>query len=1380
MRKILLFAAFLNFAVTGFPQNAESDQNIHEVKINYDYSQEELGTIFSTEKNSHLLKISLFRHPDENTELSIKIWTVSGKNYTLISGPFRWNISSGLQGWIDYVFAYPIALQADNIYLISLEDISGNDSNKETANTRIPDYDNRNSNSSPIPETSRSLTPTSWFINTSERIKIHAILNVKFDAGTIGKEQTICYNSQPEPLTQIIPPTGGEGNYIFQWQISINQTTWTDIYGATSESYSPPVLTGSRWYRRKVTSGVFGSVISNEIPITVYSEFTPGSIGYAQTICHNTVPSTLNQINPPSGGDWIYNFQWQFSTDNINWTDIPGAVYASYSPGALTSGRWFRRTVTNTTCGKLSSEPVRITVINELVPGTIGTAQAICYNTSPAVLTQVNQASGGTGSFIYQWQISEDDLNWTNISGATQSSYTPPRLTTSSYFRRSVRSGICSSVSNTVYIKVYQELIAGSVGPSQTICYNTIPAQLTQLTAPSGGTGSLTFQWQSSSNNITWTNIAGATQASFSPPALTASTYFRRNVVSSECGTVSSESVLITVNAALTPGSIGSSQSICYNDVPSALTQLTSPSGGTGSYTFQWQSSPNNSTWSNIPGATLPSYSPQALTVNTYFRRNVSSGDCGTLSSNSILITVNPALVPGSIGYDQTICYNYSPDQLVQLSPPSGGTGSYTYQWQSSSNNTSWSDVSGATSSSYSPPPLTSDMYYRLTVGSEDCYNTTNTVLISVHDPISQAQLHNSKTISTNTSTTFYVEITGGESPFTVNYTRNGAAQPTLYNYESENSISTGILTNGTYDYKLTSVTDANGCIAQNLGYGITITVISGEILTSNSALVLVNSSSSYYEDYIYYIKPYLENFGIPYEVCNVNSNPLPDLNDYAVIIFGHRNVYSSGYPISEIESAVAGGVGLYSFDPHLFDYSSGFNTLISSRSASSSQVYIPNYYHYITEMHAPDSYHGSNHYINLRNSWTLTQYSSLNGGSDLATLGSVSLLQVASYGDGRIVKWSGYDWVFESLLGPVYGMDDLIWRGIVWAARKPFAMQGLPPMLTMRIDDVDGRGSELENNFLWINICNEFGIIPWLGLFVNNIPSEYIPTLRSLINNNQATASPHAYGYTLGYNGFIYYNHDNIYNFDAAANVREARDYFINNGLAMSNYVVPHYYEYSSDALAEIKNMGVDFLGVHWLPDLSYTPSPAWLNCGPYRINRYGTSATSDLRPVYYGDYVTLNGIEFFNCLTEIRDDGGYEWFPTNSVYSTSSRGIRHLRRAFNSMVLASLFTHEASYIENITPANWREILRTVTTGVAGFNPEYTTTDYALRYIRAKKNMYITRVLEKSGTIEIHYSGNNDMDTKCYLFTENEGQIYSSFVELSQVNGNNIVSVPK
>ncbi len=69
MKKFILFIVFWNFIVTGFAQNPEPGQEIHEVKINYDYSQENLGTIFTTSENSYVLKLNLFRHPYENAQL---------------------------------------------------------------------------------------------------------------------------------------------------------------------------------------------------------------------------------------------------------------------------------------------------------------------------------------------------------------------------------------------------------------------------------------------------------------------------------------------------------------------------------------------------------------------------------------------------------------------------------------------------------------------------------------------------------------------------------------------------------------------------------------------------------------------------------------------------------------------------------------------------------------------------------------------------------------------------------------------------------------------------------------------------------------------------------------------------------------------------------------------------------------------------------------------------------------------------------------------------------------------------------------------------------------------------------------------------------------
>jgi hypothetical protein len=927
--------------------------------------------------------------------------------------------------------------------------------------------------------------------------------------------------------------------------------------------------------------------------------------------------------------------------------------------------------------------------------------------------------------------------------------------------------------SDYVLIVAYPKLIAGIIGQSQTIDYNTQPDALKQLIPPTGGTGTYIYKWQSSLDGINWTTINGANLISYSPPALTGNTWYRLIATSGNFGSVASNSVLIKVNPKLIAGTIGQNQTICYNSKPAALNQISLPSGGTGTYVYQWQDSWDGNTWTDISGANLVSYSPPVLNVNTWYRLNISS--IYTVSSNSVLITVLPRLISGTMGYDQTICFGSEPVMLNQISHPSGGTGDYIYQWQSSLNNNNWTDINGANLASYSPPALTTDTWYRQNVTS-GCTLSSNSVKITVHSQISLNPLNQNITIDNNTSATFHFSISGGTSPYTIEYTLNGIMQPSKRNYNSGDDISTGILTTGVYSYVLTSVTDANGCVVQRPGISITVTVLSGQVTLTNKALIIVNSSSASYSDYVNYIKPYLDNFGIPYNVCNIRTDALPSFDDFAVIIVGHKNVYSSGYPIAQIETAVRNGVGLYSFDPHLFDYSSGFNSVISQQSVNSNRIDISNTTHFITQYHVPDTYNPTNNVVDLARYWSLIQSSNLVGGVNLATMSSgsntIPLLQISRYGNGRIVKWCGYDWVFESTLGPVYGMDDLIWRGIVWAARKPFVMQGMPPFITMRVDDSDGQGGGVIENFEWIKISNEFGIIPWCGTFNNGIPPSYIPTLRGLINSNHATASPHAFG-----DGFIYFNHEKLPSFDAAANTRIARDFYIQNGLKISKYFVPHYYEVSSEALPIIYAMGGEFLGIHMLPDnFYYYPTP-WINCGPYRINRNGMS---DSRlPVYYGGYVQLNGINFFNCVTEIRDDGGYEWYPDNNVATTVARGIRHLRRSLNSMVLACLFTHEQFFVP-INSTNWREILRQITSAISGYNPEYKSMDYAASYIRAKTNIKIINITAGPNNIEISYVGYNDLDTKCYLFTEQNDQINFRFVMLPQINGNNTVTVPK
>ena len=1373
MRKLLISIILFTFFHCNYTRSQDVIIPVPEIKVQYDfYNQCKLGTAFKTLDNGYLLKIKLLMNDDEPGEILIKLWEYNGSRNTLLSGPYVWNIPSGNSGWQEFEFPYPIPLTRNKIYLISIG--ASTNSNSAVRTSLLDEKTNGNDRvvKEQSSDTRGSAILSNWYIVNSPRINV--IVSLRLTPGVIGNDQTICYNSIPEPLRNVTPPSGGTGTYTYQWQSSPDTISWTGIPGANLASYSPPSLRSSIWYRRLVSSGNDKDLKSKPILISVNPALSAGTIGTSQTVCNNTIPAALKQINPPSGGSGSFLYQWQSSSDNTSWTDIPGANQNEYTPPGLTETKWYRRNVISGSCGIVYSNSVAVTVIPALTAGTISADQSVCYSSIPSALIQITSASGGSGIYNYQWQISTDNLNWTNIPGANSLTYSPPALNISSWYRRNISSGNCETKSsNSVQITVYPDLAAGTIGTGQTICYNIAPASLNQLTAASGGTGTYTYQWQSSHDNNSWSDIPNANQASYSPTVLNTSTWYRRNVTSGSCNTESSNALQIIVNANLGAGTIGANQLVCYNNTPAALTQVSPASGGTGSYTYQWQTSSDNINWTNIPGGNSTTYSPPSLSSSRWYRRNVTSGNCGTVTSNVISITAYPNLNAGAIGADQTICYNSVPAGLVQTAAPSGGSGEYSYQWQISTNNTSWTNISNANLSYYSPPSLTSGSWYRRNVIS-GCTQSSNSVRIDLYPRVNSAQLHDDKTIYENNSTTFNIIISGGTPPYTVRYTINGTSRPAITDYISGTDFSTGVLTAGTYRYSLTSVTDANDCSAQSLGTNIAITAISEQTDLTNKGLIVVNSSSTYYYEYVSYIKPYLDNFGIPYDVCNVNSTGLPALSDYAVIIFGHKNVYSSGYPIAQLEEAVSNGSGLCGLDPHLFDYASGFNSTITQRSVSSNQISISNTSHYITQYHATDSYSPSNNVVSLQSSWTVTQRSNLTGGTNLATMTSggqtIPLLQVTNYGSGKVVKWCGYDWVFESILGPVYGMDDLLWRGIVWAARKPFVMQGMPPFITMRVDDSDGAGGGVIDNFQWIKICNEFGIIPWCGTFNNGIPQSYIPTLKNLIDNNHATASPHAFG-----NGFIYFNHDKLASFDAAANARLARDFYVQNGLKISKFFLPHYYEVSSEALPVIQAMGGEFLGIHMLPDnFYYYPTP-WINCGPYRIDRNGMS---DSRlPVYYAGYLHLNGMEFFNCVTEIRDDGGYEWYPDNNVATTSARGIRHLRRALNSMVLATLFTHE-HYFVPITSTNWREIIRQVTSAVSGYDPEYRSMDYAVQYIRAKSNIRITDVTENSGNVEISYTGSNDMDTKCYLFTEQNGQINYRFVVLPRTGGNNQVTV--
>jgi hypothetical protein len=107
-----------------------------------------------------------------------------------------------------------------------------------------------------------------------------------------------------------------------------------------------------------------------------------------------------------------------------------------------------------------------------------------------------------------------------------------------------------------------------------------------------------------------------------------------------------------------------------------------------------------------------------------------------------------PAITNNSITGNQTI-YAGQSASTINGNTPSGGTGSYTYKWEKNASG-SWSVISGATSSSYSPGALFQTTQFRRIVQSGSQSSTSGSVTVTVQNspPITNNTIGENQTIN--------------------------------------------------------------------------------------------------------------------------------------------------------------------------------------------------------------------------------------------------------------------------------------------------------------------------------------------------------------------------------------------------------------------------------------------------------------------------------------------------------------------------------------------------------------------------------------------------------------------------------------------------------
>ncbi|MDD2344917.1 MAG: hypothetical protein PHY85_02120, partial [Bacteroidales bacterium] len=394
-----------------------------------------------------------------------------------------------------------------------------------------------------------------------------------------------------------------------------------------------------------------------------------------------------------------------------------------------------------------TSNVIQISIFSEFNQGNIIGNDTICYNGTANNIVFNQAPSGGNLSYDYQWMESDDNLNWANISNYIDS-YTPTNLESSKYFRVKVVSNCGEGYTNSVFIKVWDNISKPIIGDNQSICYSSIADTIKVNQNASGGNDMFSYQWQKSSNGISWEDIVGENQLHYLSEPLINSTYYRV-MASSEfsCGNIASDSVFVLVYPKIQAGIIGNSQDICFNTSSEIISFLTSPSGGGNMYNYQWQFSIDSLNFVDITDSISNSLTSGDLTQMHFYRLKVISQlGCSSDTTNIVKINVYAPFNQGSIVGNDTICYNGTANNIVFNQAPSGGNLSYDYQWMESDDNINWTNIPNV-SPNHTPTNLTSSKYFRVKVVSNCGEGYTNSVFIKVWDNISKPIIGDNQSI---------------------------------------------------------------------------------------------------------------------------------------------------------------------------------------------------------------------------------------------------------------------------------------------------------------------------------------------------------------------------------------------------------------------------------------------------------------------------------------------------------------------------------------------------------------------------------------------------------------------------------------------------------
>jgi len=385
-------------------------------------------------------------------------------------------------------------------------------------------------------------------------------------------------------------------------------------------------------------------------------------------------------------------------------------------------------------------------------------------------------------------------------------------------------------------------------------------------------------------------------------------------------------------------------------------------------------------------------------------------------------------------------------------------------------------------------------------------------------------------------------------------------------------------------------------------------------------------------------------------------------------------------------------------------------------------------------------------------------------------------------FGKGKIVLFlcSAGLWQDE-ILGHTEGLDDVFFRSLIWASKKPFITKTMPPFITTRINDVSGSGNragrykETVEKFRYVDVLNRYKIIPNLGLFIDDIKNEDLISLREKYFEKQAEFSPHAFSDPNNKNEYPIYMKHNGEEFsddEIKENFLKVDRKFELFGIKPSMTLNAHFGEVGIKSLPYLKERNQQFLMNIIKIGKAYSDPKAHIwDLKPYGKINFSLSEIPEDN--YFFNVLSLPlkieenlpnekkvDFDFLYKCTNFRDES-----KNTDIKKAIKRGIFQIQRGLENKFFGCLMTHEQR-ISFLKLEEWEEIVKGIFNSIGIKNRIFKSYDYISLYSRNLKSISIEEI-EFRGNLQIILKGKTKIPLYLYIFYDRDEEVIENFLEI-------------